>query len=237
MAKRWQMAAHALDLDLGYGRAVREYYLAQLINMVLPGGVAGDAARAVRLRNEGDLIRAAQSVVLERLIGQFAMFSLLFGGFVVVLVVPGGVAWPAHSWAILAITVVVAGAGFFAARRHTTVAKFMTLAAQLIRQPLQIALSVIIALLTSAGFYASAKATGTTLPLSTLFTLIPLVLTAMLIPLSIGGWGWREGAAAALFPFAGASASAGIATGIAYGAMLLIAALPALILMVIPTSK
>lgn len=43
-----------------------------------------------------------------------------------------------------------------------------------------------------------------------------------------GGWGWREGAAAALFPLIGATPSAGIATGVAYGAMMMIAAIPGL---------
>ena len=47
--------------------------------------------------------------------------------------------------------------------------------------------------------------------------------------------GWREGAAAALFPLIGASAGAGVAAGIAYGAMLLLAALPAVVFALKPT--
>ena len=237
MAKRWQMTAEALDIDLPYGRAVREYYLAQLINMILPGGVAGDAVRAVRLRNEGDLIRAAQSVILERLIGQAAMFSLMFAGFIAVLMVPGGLAWPVWTWGVLLGVIVAASLGFLFAKQKGAVATFLTLLGKLIRDPRQVCLSTFIALVISVSFYACAKATGTTLPFSTLFTLVPLILTSMLIPLSVGGWGWREGAAAALFPLAGASASAGIATGIAYGAMMLIAALPAVILIALPNPK
>ncbi|WP_168769393.1 hypothetical protein [Yoonia sediminilitoris] len=49
----------------------------------------------------------------------------------------------------------------------------------------------------------------------------------MLVPLSVAGWGWREGAAAVLFPPTGATPSVGIAMGIAYGAIMTIAALPA----------
>jgi hypothetical protein len=77
------------------------------------------------------------------------------------------------------------------------------------------------------GFYACARATGTLIPAEGWATLIPLILSAMLIPLSVGGWGWREGAAAAMFPLIGVSADAGIAAGIAYGSVLLIAVLPA----------
>jgi uncharacterized membrane protein YbhN (UPF0104 family) len=175
--------------------------------------------------------------VLERLIGQIAMFSLMFAGFIVVLVVPGGLAWPVWSWGVLLGVLASAFLGVFFAKRKGAVAIFLTLLGRLIRDPQQICLSTFIALVISFSFYACAKATGSTLPLSTLFTLIPLILTSMLIPLSVGGWGWREGAAAALFPLAGASASAGIATGIAYGATMLIAALPAVILIALPNTK
>ena len=87
-------------------------------------------------------------------------------------------------------------------------------------------LSLAIVALNLAAFAATARATGTPLTAEASVTLIPLILTAMLIPLSIGGWGWREGAAAALFPLAGAPAGAGLVTGATYGVLILIAALP-----------
>lgn len=77
------------------------------------------------------------------------------------------------------------------------------------------------------AFYACARAEGVAIPPSRWFTLIPLVLCAMLVPASIGGWGWREGAAAALFPLMSASPGAGIATGVTYGIIVLSGALPA----------
>jgi hypothetical protein len=61
-----------------------------------------------------------------------------------------------------------------------------------------------------------------------IMVLVPLILSAMLIPATIGGWGFREGAAAALFPLAGASASAGFATSVAFGLVILAASLPGL---------
>jgi hypothetical protein len=56
--------------------------------------------------------------------------------------------------------------------------------------------------------------------------LVPLILAAMLIPLTVGGWGWREGAAAALFPLAGASSVAGVSAGIVFGGAILLSVLP-----------
>lgn len=227
MARRWQATVHTLGLELGYISAVMEYYLAQLLNLILPGGVIGDVSRAVRLRKEGDLASAAQSVLIERLIGQTSMFSAMFIGFLIAMVLPAGLPWPAWTWAILAIGVLTAIVLLGAAFAKNKIGRFIRLTLHIMRQPQQIVLSTFIVLLIVFSFYACAVATGTALPASALFTLIPLVLTSMLIPLSVGGWGWREGAAAVLFPVAGASADAGVATGIAYGAMMLIAALPA----------
>jgi uncharacterized membrane protein YbhN (UPF0104 family) len=213
---------------------VREYYFAQLFNMILPSGIAGDAARAIRLRKDGDLSRATQSVVLERLTGQIAAFGLMSIGFSVVLVVPGGVVWPQWIWLILACGLAIVWLRPAWVTRNCKVALFLNHLRGILFDPRQISISGMSAVLISVSFFACAKATGTTLPFSTLFTAIPLILTAMLVPLSIGGWGWREGAAAAIFPLIGASSDAGIATGVAYGMMLLIAAIPAVILIALP---
>lgn len=230
MAWRWQLTAQALVIDLRYPRAVREYYIAQLLNLVLPGGLVGDAARAARLAAPRGIRHAAQSVIIERLIGQTMLFALMFFGFLVAMFLPGGPDWPLWTWWILASGMCVAVVGWVFARQQGTIARFLAKAIELMARPRQIVLSLVIAFLIIFSFYACARATGTVLPANTLFTLIPLILTAMLVPLSVGGWGWREGAAAALFPLAGEFPSAGVAASIAYGAMMLLAASPAAIL-------
>lgn len=228
MAKRWQVVAGALDLDISYSRAVSEYYIAQLVNLVLPGGVAGDVARAVRVRHVGDLTRAAQSVAADRIFGQAAMCAALVCGLCIALLVPGGIAWPTMIWVGIAAGIVVIGVVLVLSRRDGRAARFFGLILRLFQNAPLVVLSLIITVLLIFGLYACARATGTIIPPEGWFTLIPLVLSAMLVPLSIGGWGWREGAAAALFPMIGASPSAGIAMGIAYGGMMMIAALPGL---------
>lgn len=235
MARRWQLTAHALGFELSFPRAVSEYYIAQFLNLVLPGAVAGDAARAVRLRKQGDLARAAQTVLIERLIGQTTIFMMMFVGFSVALVVPAGAPWPDSTWAWLGLGVIVAIGAVVYARGSGRFSQFLSTALRLMRRPQQVVISGLIAVLISVAFYACARATGTVLPLASLFTLIPLLLTAMLIPISVGGWGWREGAAAALFPLVGALPSAGVAAGIAYGTMMLVAALPAAFIMFMRT--
>ncbi|GIT89503.1 lysylphosphatidylglycerol synthase transmembrane domain-containing protein [Roseobacter sp. OBYS 0001] len=230
MARRWQIVAQALGIRLSFAHAWSEYYVAQLANMALPGGVIGDVGRAFRIRRQGDLMRAAQSVAAERLIGQISIFALMAVGFAAALMIPGGVNWPVWTWLGIALFCAALGSAVILARGASASARFMRLALELIRAPRLIGYSLVIAALLVFSFYACARATQTIIPLQDLATLVPLILCSMLIPLSIGGWGWREGAAAALFPMIGASPGAGVAAGIAYGAVMLLAALPAVLI-------
>ncbi len=77
-----------------------------------------------------------------------------------------------------------------------------------------------------AVFVCAARAIGSDLPLTTLLTLIPLVLLAMAIPLSVAGWGLREGAAALVWAGAGLAPAQGVAISVAYGLLVLISSLP-----------
>lgn len=228
MARRWQIVANGFAIRIPYRVALREYYIAQMVNLVLPGGVAGDIARALRVRHAGDLLRAGQSVAADRLIGQMVTFAILGMALATALLLPGGIAWPAATWLGGVALIVVCAAAFALSWRHGATARFLRRVLHLLVAPRVLALSLLITALLSVSLYACARATGTIIPPSGWFTIIPLILSAMLVPLSVGGWGWREGAAAALFPLIGATADAGIATGIAYGAMMMIAAMPGL---------
>src|SRR5262249_2173737 len=62
----------------------------------------------------------------------------------------------------------------------------------------------------TATFVIAARVAGSTAPLGELLALLMVVQTAMVIPLSIGGWGLREGAAAWAFAAAGLGAATGV---------------------------
>ena len=77
-----------------------------------------------------------------------------------------------------------------------------------------------------ATFVIAARAIGSTTPITILVPLIPLVLLTMLVPVSIAGWGVREGAAALLWAAAGLSATEGAAISATYGLLVLLSSLP-----------
>ena len=68
---------------------------------------------------------------------------------------------------------------------------------------------------------------------STLVPLALVVLAGSAIPANVAGWGPREGVAAWAFAAAGLGASAGVTAAAAYGALVLVAALPGAVVVVV----
>jgi hypothetical protein len=82
-----------------------------------------------------------------------------------------------------------------------------------------------------AGFAFAAQAVGGQIGLPQVLYAVPMILAAMLVPLSVAGWGYREGAAAAVFPLIGASAATGVSASVVFGCVILVAGLPGIAVM------
>lgn len=236
-AWRWHRVAARLDQHIPPAHAVAEYYVSQLVNQSLPGGVLGDAARAVRARHQAGLGIAARAVIIERLAGQLAMFGLLAVALAWALLTPGGLELPIGAdqlWAgalVIFALLALAVLGWALARRYWRQQTGRSIATALFAKGAwieQLPLAGVIVALNLLSFTLCALATGTTLDAEGIVVLVPLILCAMLIPTTVAGWGFREGAAAALFPLAGATAAAGFAASLAFGLVILAASLPGL---------
>jgi hypothetical protein len=94
---------------------------------------------------------------------------------------------------------------------------------------------VLASVVTTAGYAATlvvaARAVGVSASVVTLLPLALVVLVAAGLPLNLAGWGPREGMAAWAFGAAGLGAPAGMATAVAYGAIVLVANLPGLVVL------
>lgn len=237
-AERWRLTAAALGLTLGRGRALREYYLAQLVNQTVPGGVVGDAGRAVRSRQQAGLTVAAQAVIVERFAGQAAMIATMVIAVTITTLVPGGLEWPGWMLGLAATITLVSlaglalllAAGLVPGRFGTRIGELARTAAIALVGPRvvlhQLALSAVTTACILAAFAFSALAVGLSLPFGAIVSLVPLMLLTMLIPVTISGWGLREGAAAALLPLAGAAVSESLAASVLFGLLGLVAVLP-----------
>lgn len=236
-AARWRYTCARLGLALGWRRALADYYLASLANMVLPGGVAGDLARVVRHGRaqrpdaEGRYRRAAHAVMLERAAGQGALLVLLAAGAAAQLGrFPWLVPWLAGAAAALAAGL----AAFLVAARLGGPGSAPALLLADARRgflpartaALQAVLSLAVVGSYLAAYWCATRAVHA--PLDPLLTLlaVPLVLTAMALPVSVGGLGVREASAAALWPLLGLDGGAGAAAALCYGAAMLAGSLP-----------
>lgn len=240
-AERWRLTAGALGLPLGRWHALREYYLAQLVNSTVPGGVVGDAGRAVRSREQAGLTVAAQAVVVERFAGQVALLATMTIAVTVTTLAPGGLEWPGWMLALaatitlvsLAVVGVLLAARWLPGRVGPRMGELSrTAAIALVGRRVvlaQVALSAGTTACILIAFWASAAAVGLSLSFAAVVTLVPLILLTMLVPITISGWGLREGAAAALLPLAGATASASLAASVVFGLVGLAAVLPGLL--------
>jgi hypothetical protein len=63
----------------------------------------------------------------------------------------------------------------------------------------------------------------------TYFAYVPLALVLSFIPVSIAGWGVREGAMVGLFSLIGADKTAVLMMSLLYGIMLIVVSLPGLV--------
>jgi uncharacterized membrane protein YbhN (UPF0104 family) len=242
-ALRWQLTARQLGIALGTVQAIREYYLSQVVNQSLPGGMVGDAGRAVRSRGQAGLVAASEAVVFERLAGQIALFVTLGVAFLATLAVPGGLEWP--RWLIAPVVVVLAvglslpvlaqaaiylpgAVGRGAAQFRGAFIRALAARPAL---PGQVVLSLGTTLCNLAAFAFCARAVGVDLSVAAVAALVPLILLTMLIPISVSGWGIREGAAATLLPVAGATASGGLAASVAFGLVFAASVLPGFLLL------
>ena len=246
-ALRWRLAAAQLGIAIGRGTALREYYLSQIVNQALPGGVLGDAGRAVRARAQAGLVASGQAVVFERLAGQIAIFALMTIAFLATLAVPGGLDWPRWAFGLVASLICIGIGVPVALGLLSRVAPgrlgrglsrlgqafVRTMVAPQVRHR-QIALSLGTALCNVAAFALCAQAIGATLPVAAALALIPVILFTMLIPLTVSGWGLREGAAAALLPLAGLTAAEGMAASVAFGLVFLVSSLPGAAVLALP---
>jgi uncharacterized membrane protein YbhN (UPF0104 family) len=231
-AWRWKVVARGLGVDLQLSTAVAAYYRSLFLNVTLPGGVVGDVHRGIS--------HGLRAVAWERSAGQVVQVVLT----VAVLLIaasPVRAAMPVVALALVAATAGVAvAARVRPAAGASRWARLRTAAARDLRHGLlarrawpAIALaSALVVAGHAATFMIAARTVGVTAPPWQMLPLALLVLAAAALP-NIGGWGPREGVTAWAFAAGGLGASQGVATAVAYGVMIFVAALPGAAILVV----
>jgi glycosyltransferase 2 family protein len=245
-AFRWHLVASGLGVAIRMPGAIASYYRAQFLNTVLPGGVLGDVHRGVlHGRDAGDTGRALRAVAWERFAGQ-VVHVVLATAVLLLLSSPVSPLMPAA----IGLLAVVFLAGAWASRlpwraRTSWVGRLLGAVHDdmrfglLVRRrwPGVVLASAVAVAGHVATYLVAARAVGVTTPLVTLLPLGVLVLVAAGLPLNLAGWGPREGMAAWAFAAAGLGAGQGVATAVAYGAMVFAANLPGAVVLLVTSAR
>lgn len=238
-AYRWQLLMH----NLGFGQPLNfywnSYFKGMFFNQALPTSIGGDAVRVLDVARRGFRKRDAfYGVAIDRLAGLGALISLALMAYVLN---PSLLPQEAYQPILMLIAVSLVGLLCISFLRRMAwldrypklaFIKFMSMKIHqaFARKRLQLLIcSLMVPIFAMLGFFASGKALGLPFDLMTYFAIVPPALILTIIPISIAGWGVREGALVGLFSLIGGNKSAVLMMSLLYGLMLIVVSLPGLV--------
>jgi uncharacterized membrane protein YbhN (UPF0104 family) len=230
-ASRWSLLSERLGVAVPVRTAYRRYYRSQLLNATLPGGVLGDLHRGIdHGRSVGAIGRGLRSVLWDRVSGQAVQATMAVAA---LLLLPEAVRSDV-GWLLLAVVavVLVVTAALPVGVRRAILTELRTVVAARAVLPRVALASALAAAGHTVVFVVVARSVGVTAPLSQLAALALVVLVASSLPLSVAGWGPREGAAAWIFGTAGLGSATGLSVAVAFGIVSLVATLPGLLTLI-----
>jgi uncharacterized membrane protein YbhN (UPF0104 family) len=239
-AYRWQLIMHNLHFGQSFSFYWRCYFKAMFFNQGLPTSIGGDALRVLEVARQGFRKRdALYGVVLDRLVGLAALMLL---NIVAYVFNPGLLPIQVYHFTVwLMIAGLISFVGVSLLRRlpwldnypKLTVVKTLSVKlheAFLTNRAHLIVSSLLIHLLAMVGWFATGWALGLRYDLVTYFVIVPPAILLTVIPISLAGWGIREGVMVTLFAMIGADKAAVLALSILYGLTLIIVSLPGFVM-------
>lgn len=238
---RWSLVIRALGDELRRRAVVRLTLIGQFFNQTLPSAIGGDAVRAWLATYEGlPLGKAINGVLIDRVIALLVLIMIIG---VTLPLLADRVPDPAFYGAAAGIVAATA-AGllvfFTVSDRATAVLARWRVTAPLARlvadlrcslsDPVRtapiVALSVVVHLGVISVGWLIACALSIDVTLVDCIVLIPPVVLLTTLPISIAGWGVREGAMVVGFGFLGVAAPEALAMSVVFGLVQVAAGLP-----------
>ena len=237
-AYRWFKISQLLVFKEKLSFYVQSYFKGSFFNQVLPSSIGGDAIKIVDLVQKGyDKKDSFYGVFVDRVVGLVGLLVLnllatiiFFGTF-------------DKEFSLLIILMTLGGILGFITLFHLEKIKFLgkykfldlfhRLARRLNalypdRKTLikHIAISVLIHLLSVLTMYGLSLSIDLHLSFQIFLIAVPPVFLLTIVPISLAGWGIREGAMIGIFLLIGADQTKVLAMSIIYGILLIISSLP-----------
>jgi hypothetical protein len=236
---RWYRIMISQGVQISVRRSARYFWLGLFFNQLLPSSIGGDAIRGYCLVRDGQSVgRATLSVLLDRILGMAGLVVLI------ALAIPYAMNLinnPEMQWGMMSALLVVI-AGFIAilfidifTRRFSSwrVMKGLTTLASDARQLLGsrqglglLLFSVLIHILSIVVVGMLSSALSIKVDWIALTIIVPITTLLITIPLSIAGWGVREGVMVVGLGYVGIAPEEALALSILYGLLTLVVALP-----------
>ena len=239
---RWRLISGLLEAPMQLGRAFRYTLIGQFFNQVLPTAVGGDAVRAwLASRDGAPLGKAIRAVVCDRMVGLVALLLIISA---TLLMMPAFLEQSLPLRHLLRSSAAVVLAGLVALYCFGA-----PLARLLHRQTLTRPVGRLIGDLRDALFSRTTSAStmgasiaahllavgamglcanGMNIPLDwrAAVAVVPSIVLVAMAPISIAGWGVREGATIVGLGMLGIAASDALAVSVAYGLLQIVVGIP-----------
>jgi len=231
VARRWDLIVKALGGNIGFFSALRMILMMVLVNQSIPSNLGGDAYRIVATTRSGmPWKRATLAAFVDRLIALLAL--AIVASFGVLILLDHAELENHRLLAVVGTFSIVAGTLaawiFFRSTLASKLAngidilrRLIAALGELLHQPAQaiylVVLTIIVQVVTVVVMSLIAINVGLKVPLFPILGVCALGLLISRLPVSLGGWGVREGTLVLGFAPFGISREAALAASITYG--------------------
>jgi glycosyltransferase 2 family protein len=240
-AERWRLIAATLGAKPRFSVAAKNVYVGQFFNQVLPSAIGGDAVRVWKLTRFMPVEAALSSVALDRIVALLAVPVILaIGSGMLARIVPEG----PFRWTLYALTgAAICGLALLLSadriplpgvlRRSRLVAVVLATpksARMLFTNPGCLLRTMLLSIIIHAGVGTSlwilARNFVADAPIAPFLLLAPIVTLVTAIPISVGGWGVREGAMVTALGLVNIQPSIALTISIQFGLIMMVVGLP-----------
>jgi uncharacterized membrane protein YbhN (UPF0104 family) len=238
-ACRWRLIMERLGFSAPPWFYLKSFFKGMFFNQGLPSSIGGDGIRILDCARLGSAEDAFFGVFIDRIIGLAGLLLLNIGTLATNHhLLPPEVEYPL----MLILSALTAGLlllfflrkfSFFAAGRYLGFLgrlseRYFQVYSSLPLISLQLGLSLIVHLLSMCSFFMAGQAVGLNYSFQVYLALVPPVILLTILPISLAGWGVREGAMIHFFLLIQASKEKVLAFSLLCGLISLASALPGL---------
>ena len=237
-AYRWFKISQLLVFKERLSFYVQSYFKGAFFNQALPSSIGGDAVRIIDLtRKSYDKKDAFYGVFVDRIVGLVGLLVLnliasiiFFGTFeedlslLIILIAFGGISGFIFLFHLEKIKFL--GNYKFLDLFHRLARRLNALYPNNIILMKHIGISVVVHLLSVLTIYALSLSLDIYLSFQVFLIAVPPVFLLTIVPISLAGWGIREGAMIGIFMLVGADETKILVMSILYGLLLILSALP-----------